>query len=254
MGEAARALGPDGLRALGEDTGQRLAAVGFNLDFAPVLDVDTNPENPIIGARAFGQTAAAARDHALAFAAGLAAAGVLPCGKHFPGHGDTDVDSHLALPVLRHDRARLDAVELLPFRGAVAAHLPLLMTAHIVYAALDPDLPATLSSRVVPELLRGELGYEGVVVSDDLEMRAIADRFAPEAIAAGAVAADLDLLLVCRDLALAEALAAALPAADPAGHQAARANARLARLRGCAVDLAAHADASRLSPRSPLLG
>ena len=247
MRDAAHTLGPAGLRALGLDMGARLAAVGVNLDFAPVLDVDTNPANPIIGARAFGSTPAAVLAHALPFADGLAAAGVLSCAKHFPGHGDTDLDSHLALPTLRHDLARLAAIELAPFAAAVAHGLPLVMTAHILFPALDPDAPATLSARIVPELLRGALGYDGAVISDDLEMGAIAATFTPDAIARGAVAADLDLLLVCHTLPLAEALAAALPAADPDGTQHARAAARVARLRAAARDHATTASLARLA-------
>ncbi|TNF25929.1 MAG: beta-N-acetylhexosaminidase [Deltaproteobacteria bacterium] len=237
MREAAR-LGPDGLRRLGAQAGRELAAAGFNLDFAPVLDVDTNPANPIIGSRAFAATPEGVIAGALAFAAGLEDAGVLPCGKHFPGHGDTDVDSHLALPVLRHDRARLEAVELAPFAAAVAAGMPLMMTAHIVYAALDAELPATLSPRVVPELLRGALGFDGAVVSDDLEMKAIAGRFGAEDVARGVLAADVDLLLVCHEVALAEELAAALAHATTPRAEA-RACARVAALRRRARDHAA---------------
>jgi len=239
MREAAR-MGPDGLRRLGAGVGRQLAAVGFNLDFAPVLDVDTNPDNPIIGARAFGATPEEVVAHGLAFAEGLADAGVLSCAKHFPGHGDTDVDSHLALPTLRHDLARLEAVELAPFAAAVAHGLPLVMTAHIVYAALDAELPATLSPRVVPELLRAALGYDDAVVTDDLEMKAIADGFGVEAVARGVVAADVDLLLVCREVGLAEDLAGALAHVSDPAHEA-RAASRIARLRARATDHAASA-------------
>lgn len=247
MREAALALGPAGLRRLGAEVGRQLAAVGFNVDFAPVLDVDTNPDNPIIGARAFGATQQSVARGALAFAEGLSEAGVLPCGKHFPGHGDTDVDSHLALPVLRHGRERLEAVELVPFRAAVASGMPLLMTAHIVYAALDAELPATLSPRVVPELLRAQLGYDGVVITDDLEMKAIAERFDAAAVARGVVAADVDLLLVCHEVALAEELAGALAYTTTAEREA-RANGRVGRLRVRAQDHAVAASA-RVPPR-----
>lgn len=247
MREAALALGTEGLRRLGAEVGRQLAAVGFNLDFAPVLDVDTNPDNPIIGARAFGATQQVVSSSALAFASGLADGGVLPCGKHFPGHGDTAVDSHLALPVLRHGRERLEAVELAPFRAAVASGMPLLMTAHIVYAALDAELPATLSPKVVPELLRGALGYDGVVITDDLEMKAIAERFDVDAVARGVLAADVDLLLVCHEVGLAEELAGALAHATSPGQEA-RARARVARLRGLARDHALAASA-QVPPR-----
>jgi beta-N-acetylhexosaminidase len=187
----------DLVRRAGAAVGEELAALGFNLDFAPVLDVDSNPANPIIGDRAYGSDPGTAARFGLAFAAGLASAGVLGCGKHFPGHGDTSVDSHLALPVVDHGRARLDAVELAPFRAAARAGLPTLMTAHVVLPALDAGVPATLSKRVCTDLLRAELGFGGLLFSDDLEMKAVADRYSVEESAVGAVRAGCDALLVC---------------------------------------------------------
>jgi len=188
------------LRDTGETLGRQLAALGFTMDFAPVLDVDSNPANPVIGDRAFGPTPESVIARALPFAAGLRAGGVLPCGKHFPGHGDTDVDSHLALPRLTHERGRLDAVELAPFRAAVAAGLEALMTAHVLFDALDPELPATLSRTVLQGLLREELGYEGLIISDDLEMKAVADRWGVADSAVRAIDAGCDTLLVCSDV------------------------------------------------------
>jgi beta-N-acetylhexosaminidase len=179
--------------------GRELAALGFDLDFAPVLDVHTNPANPIIGDRALGREAATVARRALALAAGLERGGVLPCGKHFPGHGDTVTDSHLELPRVEHDRARLDQVELAPFAAAAAAGVPMLMTAHVVYPALDPDRPATLSPTIITGLLRGQLGYQGVVVSDDLDMKAIADHLGVGLAAVAAIRAGCDALLLCRD-------------------------------------------------------
>lgn len=185
-------------RAVGQAIGHEVAALGIDLDFAPVLDVHTNPSNPIIGARAFGTTAAAVARRALAFAEGLGAAGVLACGKHFPGHGDTHLDSHLALPRIDHSLERLREVELAPFRAA-AAGLPMFMTAHVVFAALDASRPATMSPRVITELLRGELGYRGLVISDDLDMRAIADHYGVAEAAVAAIRAGCEVLLLCRD-------------------------------------------------------
>ncbi|MEZ4257173.1 MAG: beta-N-acetylhexosaminidase [Polyangiales bacterium] len=179
--------------------GRELRALGFNWDFAPVLDVDTNPANPVIGDRSFSSDANRVAAHGVAFARGLLASGIVPCGKHFPGHGDTDLDSHLALPRLRHDRARLDSVELVPFRAA-QNRIPTLMTAHVVFDAIDPDVPATLSRTVIGGLLRDELGYDGLVVSDDLEMKAVSDRFAPDECAVRAIAAGCDTVLVCSKL------------------------------------------------------
>jgi beta-N-acetylhexosaminidase len=186
-------------RDAGEALGRQLRGLGFNLNFAPVLDVDTNPQNPVIGDRSFGSDPTVVVRHALAFADGLHSGGVLSCGKHFPGHGDTDLDSHLALPRLRHGRQRLDAVELVPFRAAVGK-LPSLMTAHVVFESLDDDLPATMSSRVVRDLLRNEIGYDGAVFSDDLEMKAVSERYAIEEAGVLAIAAGCDLLLVCSDV------------------------------------------------------
>jgi len=175
-----------------------LVALGFTMNFAPVLDVHTNEANPIIGDRAFGTEPERAARLALAFARGMAGAGILACGKHFPGHGDTTTDSHLELPVVTHDRDRLHRIELLPFRLAAAASLPALMTAHVRYPALD-DVPATLSRRIATDLLRGELGYRGVLISDDLEMKAIANRYGYAEAAVLAVDAGCDALLVCSD-------------------------------------------------------
>jgi beta-N-acetylhexosaminidase len=182
---------------VGRAIGEELAALGFDIDFAPVLDVHTNPANPIIGDRAFGSEPEAVARRALAFARGLDAAGVLACGKHFPGHGDTLSDSHLELPRIDHGWDRLEQVELLPFRRAAAAGLPMIMTAHVVFAAIDAARPATLSPAVVTGVLRNQLGYRGVIVSDDLDMRAIAGHMGADVAAVAAVRAGCDVLLLC---------------------------------------------------------
>lgn len=186
-------------RRVGEAMGKELAALGFDINFAPVLDVHTNEANPIIGNRAFARTPERAATTALAYADGLHRAGVLSCGKHFPGHGDTDTDSHLMLPRLSHELDRLRAVELAPFRRAAAHEMPMLMTAHVIFAALDERMPATLSERVIGEVLRRELGYTGIVVSDDLDMRAISAHFGIGEAAVRAVRAGCDALLLCRN-------------------------------------------------------
>ena len=180
--------------------GRELRALGFDVDFAPVLDVHTNPANPIIGDRAFGTDAETVARRALAFARGLDAAGVLACGKHFPGHGDTATDNHLELPRIDHAWDRLERIELLPFARAAQAQLPMIMTAHVVFAALDASVPATLSRDVITGLLRDKLGYRGVIVSDDLDMRAIADRTGVGEAAIAALHAGCDVLLLCRDV------------------------------------------------------
>ena len=182
--------------AVGQALGGELAALGIGWDFAPVLDVHTNPDNPVIGERAFATDPDAAAAHALAFWRGLRGAGLVGCGKHFPGHGDTRTDSHLELPVVPHDLDRLRRIELAPFAAAARAGLEAFMTAHVLYPALDPDRPATLSRRIATDLLRGELGFAGVLVSDDLGMKAVADRYGIEELAVGAVEAGVDHLLV----------------------------------------------------------
>lgn len=176
--------------------GRQLAALGFNMDFAPVLDVDSHPDSPIIGDRSFGSDPERVARHGIAFARGLLAAGVAACGKHFPGHGDAALDSHFDLPRVVHDRARIDRVELAPFRAA-APYLPAIMTAHMLFDALDPQLPATLSRATLTGVLRQELGFAGVIFSDDLEMKAISDRVSVPEAACQAIAAGCDALLVC---------------------------------------------------------
>lgn len=176
--------------------GRELRALGFDIDFAPVLDIHTNPINPVIGARAFGTEPEVVSRRALAFARGLDRAGVLACGKHFPGHGDTATDSHLELPRIDHDLERLETVELVPFARAAAAGFPMIMTAHVVFAAIDATKPATLSHAVITGVLRDKLGYRGVIVSDDLDMKAIRD---PGAAAVAAIRAGCDVLLLCKD-------------------------------------------------------
>jgi len=210
MFSVAAAGDPARTEAVGRALGDELAALGIGWNFAPVLDVHTNPANPVIGNRAFGVTPGAAATHALAFWRGLRAAGVLGCGKHFPGHGDTQTDSHLDLPVVIHDDARLRAVELAPFAAAVAAGVSAIMTAHVMYPAWDAQMPATLSRRIAREILRGDLGFSGLLVSDDLGMRAVADRWPIEELVVQSLLAGVDHFLVREPLARQEAALAAL--------------------------------------------
>ena len=227
------ALDAVGFEALGKAMGAELRALGINVDFAPVLDVHTNPDNPIIGSRAFGTTPEQVIERGLAFARGLAASEISWCAKHFPGHGDTALDSHLALPRLPHTLERLLAVELAPF-AAAAKTAPMIMTAHVVFEALDAMRPATLSAVVVPQILRQRFGYDGVVVSDDLDMLAIRDHYDVVEIAEGLAAADVDVPLVCHDLDFAVALAAVLPRSEAAERRVRTLRGSLARSR-CAV-------------------
>lgn len=182
---------------VGKHLGRALAVLGFNLDFAPVLDVDSNPNNPIIGDRSFATRPDLVASLAVAFALGLEESGVISCGKHFPGHGDTSVDSHVGLPVVHHARERLDALELVPFRAYAQAGLGSIMTAHVVVTSFDEKVPATLSSLVCMDLLRREVGFRGVLFSDDLEMAAVAATYAVEESAVASIRAGCDALLVC---------------------------------------------------------
>jgi beta-N-acetylhexosaminidase len=184
----------------GRASAMELALVGFNLNFAPVLDVNSHPGNPIIGERAFGTDPQSASAMGLAWARGLRAGGIIPCGKHFPGHGDTDKDSHFDSPVVGKTWAELQAVELAPFAAACRAGIEALMTAHVKYPALDPRHPATLSEPIVTGLLRHQLGYDGVVFSDDMEMQAISANYAPGEAATMALGAGVDVVLFCHDI------------------------------------------------------
>jgi len=200
-----RALGaardPELARAVGALLGRELRAVGIDQDYAPVVDVDTNPANPVIGDRAFSRDPAEVGHLGAALARGLQSAGVAACAKHFPGHGDTSQDSHRDLPRLPHPPARLAEVELPPFRALARAGVASVMTAHVVFEALDARRPATLSPEVM-RLLREQVGFDGCCISDDLEMSAVAEHFPPEEAVPGALAAGVDALLVCHTAAL----------------------------------------------------
>jgi beta-N-acetylhexosaminidase len=194
-------LGRSGDTALAERFARALArelkAVGINLDYAPVLDIHTNPKNPVIGDRALSNEVQVVARLGATIVRTLQREGVAACGKHFPGHGDTQTDSHLELPLVEHPVERLRQVEFLPFAAAIEAQVAAIMTAHVFLPALDEDRPATLSRRVVTGLLRNELQFEGVILSDDLEMKAIAATYAVPDAAVLAVAAGCDGLLVC---------------------------------------------------------
>ncbi|WP_055624142.1 glycoside hydrolase family 3 protein [Streptomyces sp. JHA19] len=183
-------------RQVAAELGRRLAACGVNLNWAPSADVNSNPANPVIGVRSFGADTALAARHTAAYVTGLQSAGVAACTKHFPGHGDTAVDSHHALPRIDADASVLAERELAPFRAAIAAGTRAVMSAHILVPALDPDRPATLSRAVLTELLRGELGYTGLIVTDGMEMQAIAATYGIERGSVLAIAAGADAICV----------------------------------------------------------
>jgi beta-N-acetylhexosaminidase len=184
----------------GRATAEELALVGINLDFAPVLDVNSNPKNPVIGDRSFAANPQTVAAFGAQWISGLRDGGIIPCGKHFPGHGDTDKDSHFDLPVVNRSLDELREVELAPFVAACRSGIESLMTAHVVYSALDTKLPATLSHKIVTELLREELDYQGVVFTDDLEMKAISDHYGEKEAAALCVRAGVDVMLFGHDL------------------------------------------------------
>jgi beta-N-acetylhexosaminidase len=228
--------------AVAQALGADLRRVGVDLDFAPVADVNTEPRNPVIGIRSFGTEPARVARHVAAFVRGLQAGGVAACAKHFPGHGDTYVDSHLGLPVVAAGRAQLEAEALPPFRAAIEAGVAAIMTAHLVVPALD-EAPATVSRVVLGELLRDELAFDGLVVTDALEMSGLRGTLGVDEGGVRALAAGADALCLGRDLGVesVEAIHAAIVAAVAAGRleverleQAAERVARVGRRRGAA--------------------
>ncbi len=197
--------------------GAELRTVGVNWVLAPVVDVNSDPANPVIGVRSYGDDPATVGAFAKEAVAGFQGEGILACAKHFPGHGDTNRDSHLTLPTIRHGRARLDRVELPPFREAIAAGVATVMSAHLAVPALDPLDISTLSHATLSGLLRGELGFAGVIVTDAMEMHGVADLTGVGDAAVRAVAAGADLVLAHRDPDLLRETHAALVAAVRSG-------------------------------------
>ncbi len=194
-------LGRSGDTPLAERFARALAAelraVGITLDFAPVLDIHTNPKNPVIGDRALAERANTVAELGATIVRALQSEGVAACGKHFPGHGDTSADSHVELPLVDLPPEQLRDRELVPFAAAIAAGVATIMTAHVFVPSLDEERPATLSRRMITGILRGELGFDGVILSDDLEMKALArDRSVPQS-AVQAIEAGCDGVLVC---------------------------------------------------------
>ncbi|KQX13896.1 sugar hydrolase [Streptomyces sp. Root431] len=183
-------------RAVARELGRRLAQCGVDLNWAPSADVNSNAENPVIGVRSFGPDPDLVARHTVAYVDGLQGVGVAACTKHFPGHGDTNVDSHDALPRIDVDLATLHARELVPFRAAIAAGTKAVMSAHILLSALDPHRPATLSPQILTGLLRQELGFEGLIVTDGMEMQAVAATYGIERGSVLAIAAGADAICV----------------------------------------------------------
>jgi beta-N-acetylhexosaminidase len=174
-----------------------LTAVGITLDYAPVLDIHTNPSNPVIGDRALSDRPDDVARLGRIIIKTFQSAGLAACGKHFPGHGDTSTDSHHELPLVEHAPDRLRAIEFAPFRAAIAEQVAFIMTAHVLVPSLDESRPSTLSPKVVQALLRDELHYDGVILSDDLEMKAVSARYTVPEAAVEAIRAGCDAVLVC---------------------------------------------------------
>ena len=195
---ALEALPNENLARIGRLLGQELYQLGFNIDFAPVLDVATRADNPVIGDRAISADPYVVAKLAPAFIHGLQSAGIAATGKHFPGHGDTRSDSHLILPVVDHSLERINSVELLPFLAAIQANVALIMIGHLHYPALDPTpgLPASLSYPIISDLLRKQLGYDGVIITDAMNMRAVTDGFESGPAAVLALKAGIDIILM----------------------------------------------------------
>lgn len=193
----AKAHNPQAVQEIYGEVGKELRALGIHTNFAPVADINNNPKNPVIGVRAFGETPEEVTSLVLKAMAGLESANVVSAVKHFPGHGDTEVDSHFGLPLLSHTQERLEKVELAPFVAAIKAGVPMVMSAHVIVPALDAEnLPSTLSSAVLTGLLREKLGFEGVIVTDCLEMDAIAKNYGVVEGAIRSFEAGADLLLI----------------------------------------------------------
>jgi beta-N-acetylhexosaminidase len=186
-----------------------LRAVGCNLNFAPMLDLHVNPESPVTKDRSFGSSPQLVAKMGVAFDHGLRAGRVLSCAKHFPGHGDATVDPHHDLPVFAGTMERLESAELLPFAAVIAAGVPLVMTAHILLPQIDPERPASLSRTMLDGVLRGRMGFSGVILADDLGMGAIARRYGPGEATIETIRAGTDIAMLCHDwTAVAPAIAA----------------------------------------------
>ncbi|WP_254075319.1 beta-N-acetylhexosaminidase [Paenibacillus tritici] len=189
----------DAAGTMGELLARAVKSSGFNMDFAPVLDINSNPDNPVIGNRSFGNRADLVTRLGLAEMKGLEREGVIPVVKHYPGHGDTSVDSHLELPVINKTETQLARLEWLPFQAAIKEKADAVMVAHILYPKLDPDRPASLSQVIIGQQLRGQMGYDGVVITDDLTMGAIVKNYSLPAAAVDTVLAGSDILLVAHE-------------------------------------------------------
>jgi beta-N-acetylhexosaminidase len=195
---------PEDAFRVGQIMGRELRALGINLNHAPCADVNSNPANPVIGVRSFGDSPETVGRLAARMIRGMAESGVLSCAKHFPGHGDTSEDSHLSLPCVEKSLQELEACELVPFAAAIGAGVPTMMTAHIRFPQIEPEaIPATMSRRIITGLLKQKMGYTGLVLSDCMMMKAIADHYGTVEGTVAALAAGVDMVYICHDAKLA---------------------------------------------------
>ena len=185
---------------VGEEIGRQCRMMGVHVNFAPVVDINSNPKNPVIGIRSFGNNGQRVADLGILYALGMQSQGVLAVAKHFPGHGDTKTDSHLELPVINHSRAHLDSIELFPFRRMIDAGVGGVMTAHLQVNAFDPQRPSSLSPKVVTDLLRDELGFDGLIITDGLDMKGVTNTYKDGAGELAALLAGNDILLLPPDV------------------------------------------------------
>lgn len=184
------------IKNIGAEIGADCKELGVHINFAPVVDVNTNPNNPVIGARSFGDDPDLVAEKAIAYMYGLQSVGVLACAKHFPGHGDTDVDSHFELPILKHSRDRLDTVELLPFKKMIAVGVDAIMVGHLSVPELDETgVPASVSSLIIKTVVRNQLGFNGLIITDGLGMQALTNHYEPGDLERLALLAGNDILL-----------------------------------------------------------
>ena len=185
---------------IGKVIGKEITSLGFNMDFAPVLDINSNPDNPVIGKRSFGDNEEIVSKLGIATMRGLKDSDVIATVKHFPGHGDTDVDSHVGLPVVKNDLKRLKSFELVPFKKAIDAGVDMVMVSHIMLPKVDEKNPATLSKTIVTDILRKDMNYDGVVVTDDMTMGAIINNYDIGDAAVKSINAGADIVMVCHKL------------------------------------------------------
>jgi beta-N-acetylhexosaminidase len=250
---------PEHARRMYEVIGRELRAVGVDAAFAPCADCNANPHNAAIGVRSFGERPVLVGDMTAAAVEGVLAAGAIPTVKHFPGHGDTTVDSHRGLPTVERDREALFAIDLLPFARGVAAGAPIVMTAHILFPALDPERPATLSPIILEGILRGELGFEGLILSDSMNMRSIRRNYDPVEATVAAIAAGVDVIMLAEEHYDHDAGYLARQVALIEGVRLAVREGRLPEARvdeavGRVLHLKARLDVGRAAPRPELVG